>query len=46
MQFLRGINDEYNNIKAHDHLMDPIPTITKKKIHGCSARTSTKFFFY
>jgi len=29
MQFLHGLNDQYNNIKAHVLLMEPVPTITK-----------------
>jgi len=29
MQFLRGLNDQYNNIKAHILLMEPVPAITK-----------------
>jgi len=30
MQFLRGLNDQYNNIKAHILLMELVPAITKK----------------
>jgi len=30
MQFLRGLNDQYNNIRSHDLLMNPIPPILKK----------------
>ncbi|XP_068490548.1 uncharacterized protein [Phaseolus vulgaris] len=29
MQFLRDLNDQYNNIKAHILLMEPVPAITK-----------------
>nr|KYP35148.1 Retrovirus-related Pol polyprotein from transposon TNT 1-94 [Cajanus cajan] len=29
MQFLRGLNDQYNNIISHVLLMDPIPPISK-----------------
>nr|KYP58983.1 hypothetical protein KK1_014408 [Cajanus cajan] len=29
MQFLRGLNDQYNNIRSHVLLMDPIPPISK-----------------
>ncbi|XP_025982783.1 uncharacterized protein [Glycine max] len=29
MQFLRGLNDQYTNIRSHVLLMDPIPAITK-----------------
>ena len=29
MQFLCGLNDQYNNIKAHILLMEPVPAITK-----------------
>ena len=29
MQFLCGLNDQYNNIKAHVLLMEHVPTITK-----------------
>eukprot|EP00256_Glycine_max_P057068 XP_014624767.1 uncharacterized protein LOC106796590 [Glycine max] len=29
MQFLRGLNEQYNNIRSHVLLMDPIPTIPK-----------------
>jgi len=29
MQFLRGLNDQCNNIKAHILLMELVPTITK-----------------
>lgn len=29
MQFLRGLNDQYNNVKAHILLMEPVPVITK-----------------
>lgn len=30
MQFLRGLNDQYNNIRSYVLLMDPIPSIQKK----------------
>jgi len=30
MQFLRGLNDQYNNICSHVLLMDPIPPISKQ----------------
>ena len=29
MQFLRGLNEHYSNIRSHVLLMDPIPTIPK-----------------
>ena len=29
MQFLRGLNDQYHNIRSHVLLMEPIPHITK-----------------
>ncbi|XP_006579271.1 uncharacterized protein [Glycine max] len=29
MQFLRGLNEQYGNIRSHVLLMDPIPTIPK-----------------
>ena len=29
MQFLRGLNDQYTNIRSHVLLMDPIPAISK-----------------
>ena len=29
MQFLRGLNEQYENIRSHVLLMDPIPTIPK-----------------
>ena len=29
MQFLRGLNDQYHNIRSHVLLMDPVPPITK-----------------
>ncbi|XP_006586460.1 uncharacterized protein [Glycine max] len=29
MQFLRGLNEQYSNIRSHVLLMDPIPTIPK-----------------
>ena len=29
MQFLRGLNEQYNNVRSHVLLMDPIPTIPK-----------------
>jgi len=29
MQFLRGLNEQYSNIKSHVLLMDPIPSISK-----------------
>nr|KYP49472.1 hypothetical protein KK1_028819 [Cajanus cajan] len=29
MQFLRGLNDQYSNIRSHILLMDPIPPISK-----------------
>jgi len=27
MQFLRGLNDQYNNVKAHILLMEPVPLL-------------------
>ncbi|XP_068504431.1 uncharacterized protein [Phaseolus vulgaris] len=32
MQFLRDLNDQYNNINDHVLLVEPIPTITTKKL--------------
>lgn len=29
MQFLRGLNDQYSNVKSHVLLMEPIPPISK-----------------
>jgi len=29
MQFLRGLNDQYRNIRSHVLLMDLVPSITK-----------------
>nr|KYP71950.1 hypothetical protein KK1_011232 [Cajanus cajan] len=29
MQFLRGLNDQYNNVQSHILLMEPLPHITK-----------------
>jgi len=29
MQFLRGLNDQYSNIRSHVLLMDPLPPISK-----------------
>lgn len=29
MQFLRGLNEQYGNIKSHILLMDPLPLISK-----------------
>nr|KYP40646.1 hypothetical protein KK1_038000 [Cajanus cajan] len=29
MQFLRGLNDQYNNVRSHVLLMDPLPPISK-----------------
>ena len=29
MQFLRGLNEQYTNIRSHVLLMDPIPAISK-----------------
>jgi len=29
MQFLRGLNYQYNNIKVHVLLMEPVPDVTK-----------------
>nr|KYP61298.1 Copia protein [Cajanus cajan] len=29
MQFLRGLNDQYNNVKSHVLLMEPLPPISK-----------------
>jgi len=29
MQFLRGLNDQYNNIRYHILLMDPMPSMSK-----------------
>jgi len=29
MQFLRGLNEQYGNIKSHVLLMDPLPPISK-----------------
>ena len=29
MQFLRGLNDQYSNIRSHVLLLEPIPPITK-----------------
>nr|KYP74039.1 hypothetical protein KK1_006707 [Cajanus cajan] len=29
MQFLRGLNDQYVNVRSHVLLMDPLPPITK-----------------
>jgi len=42
MQFLHGLNDQYNNIKAHVLLLKLVPAITKKKFPCCSARTTTQ----
>ncbi|XP_068487340.1 uncharacterized protein [Phaseolus vulgaris] len=30
MQFLRGLNDQFNNIRSHVLLMEPVPPISKK----------------
>jgi len=30
MQFLRGLNDQFNNIRSHILLMEPVPPISKK----------------
>jgi len=29
MQFLRGLNDSYSNVKSHVLLLDPLPPISK-----------------
>ena len=29
MQFLRGLNEQYSNVRSHILLMDPLPTISK-----------------
>ena len=29
MQFLRGLNDQYSNVRSHVLLMDPLPSISK-----------------
>nr|KYP57708.1 hypothetical protein KK1_003978 [Cajanus cajan] len=29
MQFLHGLNDQYNNVKSHVLLMEPLPPISK-----------------
>lgn len=40
MQFLRGLNEQYHNIKSHVLLMEPIPPIPKIFFFGGSARMS------
>lgn len=30
MQFLRGLNDQYNNVRSNILMMDPLPTIAKE----------------
>ena len=39
-QFLRGLNEQYHNIKSHVPLMEPIPPISKIFFSGGTTRTS------
>ena len=41
MQFLRGLNEQYHNIKSHVLLMEPIPPITIFFFSCGATRTST-----